>query len=162
MYFKQSDFFSGMEHGFVKDMMTNAERVTYEAGDAIFKEGDQTRHFYILIKGHVKLRIGRDGHTVFVISNAGECFGWSSLINRPRYAASAVCAAPTTLMRLDNADVRETLKKHPESGLIFMERLAGLIGARLLLSYQALSSLALLASSPTEGTGHTMAPLEPA
>ena len=98
MYFKQSDFFSGMDHEFVKDMMENATKETYEDGHTIFKEGDQTRHFYILIKGHVRLSIGRDGHTVFVINHPGECFGWSSLINRSRYSASAVCAAVNPIL----------------------------------------------------------------
>ena len=159
MYFKQSDFFSGMSHEFVKGMIDNAEKVTYAAGDTIFKEGDQTRHYFILVKGHVKLSIGHDGHTVFVINHAGECFGWSSLIDRPRYSASAICVAPTILMRLDKTSVREHLKSNPAEGLIFMKRLAGLIGERLLLSYQSLASLA---SSPTEGTGQLMEAMEPA
>ena len=160
MYFKQSDFFSGMDHGFVRDFMDRAERVAYEAGDIIFNEGDPTHHFFILIKGHIKLSIGQDAHTVFVINRPGECFGWSSLISRPRYSASAVCAVPTTLMRLDKTHVRTTLESHPASGLIFMERVAGMIGDRLLMSYRTLGSLALLASHPTEGTGQVQEPLE--
>lgn len=160
MYFKQSDFFSGMNHGFVKDFMDKAERVTYAAGDIVFNEGDPTRHFFILIKGHIKLSIGKDAHTVFVINHPGECFGWSSLINRPRYSASAVCAASTTLMRLDKTHVRAALQNHPVDGLIFMERVAGMIGDRLLMSYRTLGSLALLASHPTEGTGQVQEPLE--
>ena len=160
MYFKQSDFFAGMDHGFVGNIMTNGEKMSYQTGDILFREGDQTQYFYILIKGHVKLRIGKDGHTVFIINHAGECFGWSSLINRSRYSASAVCAAPTTLMQLEKTRMRATLKNNPANGLIFMERLAGMIGERLLLSYRTLGSLAMLASYPTEGTGQVQESLE--
>ena len=162
MYFKQSDFFAGMDHGFVKNIMANAEKTSYQAGDIIFREGDQTRYFYILIKGHVKLRIGKDGHTVYVINHAGECFGWSSLINRSRYSASAVCAAPTSLMQLDKTRMRATLKNNPANGLIFMQRLAGMIGDRLLMNYRTIGSLGMLASCPTEGTGQIQESLEPA
>jgi CRP-like cAMP-binding protein len=160
MYFKQSDFFSGMAHGFVKDIMANAEKIAYADGDVVFREGDETGYFYILIKGHVKLRIGREGHTVWVINRAGECFGWSSLVDRPHYSASAVCAAPTLLMRLEKTHLRRTIQSDPQNGLIFMERMAGMIGDRLLNSYRTLSSHALLALHPTEGTRQVQEALE--
>ena len=153
MYFKQSDFFAGMAHGFVKDVMANVEKIACAAGNVIFREGDETRYFYILIKGNVKLSIGREGRTVFIINHAGECFGWSSLIDRPHYSASAVCAAPTSLMRLEKAHVRRIIQSDPHNGLIFMERIASIIGDRLLNCYRTLSSSALLALDPTEGTG---------
>ncbi len=153
MYFKQSDFFTGMAHGFVKNIMANVEKIACAAGDVIFREGDETCYFYILVKGHVKLRIGREGRTVFAINHAGECFGWSSLIDRPHYSASAVCAAPTSLMRLEKAHVRRIIQSDPHNGLIFMERIASIIGDRLLNCYRTLSSSALLALDPTEGTG---------
>lgn len=153
MYFKQSDFFSGMAHGFVKDIMANVEKPAYETGDVIFAEGDEARYFYILIKGHVKLHIGKDGYTAYVINRAGECFGWSSLIDRSHYSASAVCAAPTSLMRLEKTHVRRVIKSDPHNGLIFMERLAGMVGDRLLRCYQTLASPASRALQPTEGTG---------
>ena len=35
MYFKQSDFFAGMAHGFVKDIMANVEKTAYETDDVI-------------------------------------------------------------------------------------------------------------------------------
>ncbi len=160
MYFKQSDFFSGMAHGFVKEIMAKVEKIAYKAGDVIFQEGDETRYFYILIKGFVKLRIGEDGCTVYIINRAGECFGWSSLIDRPHYSAAAVCAAPTSLMRLEKAEVRRVIKSDPHNGLIFMERMAGMIGDRLLRCYQTLASPALLAQHPTEGTGQVQEDLE--
>jgi CRP-like cAMP-binding protein len=153
MYFKKSDFFTGMAHGFVKDIMANVEKIACAAGDVIFREGDETNYFYILIKGHVKLRIGREGHTVFVINRAGECFGWSSLIDRPHFSASAVCAAPTSLMRLEKTYMRRIIQSDPHNGLIFMERVANMIGERLLNCYRTLSSSAQLALHPTEGTG---------
>ena len=153
MIFKQSDFLSGMDHTFVKDLMDGAEKTAHAAGDILFREGDATRAFFVLIKGHVKLTVGKDAQTVYVINHPGECFGWSSLVNRACYSASAVCAAPTTLMRIDKTASRAVMEKNPAQGLLFMERVAGMIGDRLLQSYRALSSFALLADHPTDGTG---------
>ena len=160
MYFKKSDFFSGMAHGFLKDIMANVEKVACAAGDVIFREGDETCYFYILIKGHVKLHIGREGRTVFVINRAGECFGWSSLIGRPHFSASAVCAAPTSLMRLEKTHARRIIQSDPHNGLIFMERIANMIGDRLLTCSRTLSSSAQLALHPTQGTGEMQEALE--
>jgi CRP-like cAMP-binding protein len=160
MYFKQSDFFTGMAHGFVKDIMANVEKIACAAGDIIFQAGDETRYFYILIKGHVKLSIDREGRTVFVINRAGECFGWSSLIDRPHFSASAVCAAPTSLMRLEKTKLRRIIQSDPYNGLIFMERIAGMIGDRLLNCYRTLSSSAQLSLHSTEGTGQVQETLE--
>lgn len=160
MYFKQSDFFTGMAHGFVKDIMANVKKIACAAGDVIFQEGDETRYFYILIKGHVKLSIGREGRTVFVINHAGECFGWSSLIDRPHFSASAICAAPTSLMRLEKTQLRRIIQGDPYNGLIFMERIAGMIGDRLLNCYRTLSSSAQLSLHSTEGTGQVQETLE--
>ena len=160
MYFKQSDFFGGMAHGFVKDIMANVEKIACAAGNVIFREGDETRYFYILIKGHVKLSIDREGRTVFVINRAGECFGWSSLIDRPHFSASAVCAAPTSLMRLEKTQLRRIIQSDPYNGLIFMERIAGMIGDRLLNCYRTLSSSAQLSLHSTEGTGQLQETLE--
>jgi CRP/FNR family cyclic AMP-dependent transcriptional regulator len=160
MYFKQSDFFAGMAHGFVKDIMANAIKTAYETDDVIFTETDEARYFYILIKGHVKLHIGGDGYTAYVINRAGECFGWSSLIDRSHYSASAICVAPTALMRLEKTNVQNVLRNDPHTGLIFMERLASMIGDRLLRCYQTLASPASLALNPTEGTGQVREAIE--
>jgi hypothetical protein len=45
VYFKQSDFFTGMAHGFIKDIMANAEKIACAEGDLIFREGDETHYF---------------------------------------------------------------------------------------------------------------------
>jgi CRP-like cAMP-binding protein len=106
------------------------------------------------------MRIGREGHTVWVINRAGECFGRSSLVDRPHYSATATCAATTSLIRLEKTHLRRTIQSDPHNGLIFMERMAGMIGDRLVNSYRALSSHALLTRQPTEGTRHMQEALE--
>ena len=161
MYFKQSDFFAGMAHGFVKEIMSKVEKIACKPGDVIFNEGDETRYFYILIRGHVKLRIGGEGYTVYVISRGGECFGWSSLIDRTHYSAAAVCAAPTSLLRLDKTEMRRIIKSDPHNGLIFMERMAGMIGDRLLRCYPTLASSAQLSLHPAVRDFATESLVEP-
>ena len=139
MYFKKSDFFTGMAHGFVKDIMANVEKIACAAGDVIFREGDETNYFYILIKGHVKLRIGREGHTVFVINRAGECFGWSSLIGRDSYSASAKALEPGILTRIDSTKFLDIIKKDPVSEANIFKKLVGMLGDRLVGIYPSVA-----------------------
>jgi CRP-like cAMP-binding protein len=64
---------------------------SYDEGDLLFQQGDPANQFYILLKGRIKLILGETGHAVYIVSNAGEAFGWSSLIDRETYTASAEC-----------------------------------------------------------------------
>ena len=73
--------------------------VSHEKGDILFHENDEARHFYILLNGHVKLSVGGEGgQVVYDVGQNGEAFGWSSLIGREVYSASAECVQPTKLL----------------------------------------------------------------
>jgi len=74
------------------------------------------------------------------VNNAGEAFGWSSLIERDVYSASGECKQETILQKFDSRTLLNFLEEDPVNGLIFIKRLAGLIGNRLLWSYKMITS----------------------
>jgi len=153
MYIQQSALFWDMDKDFVKDMMGIAVRETYQPGDFLFREGDPADHFYILIKGRVKLTVGETGPAVYTVNSAGEAFGWSSLIGRERYSASGECFEPTVLDNFHRGEFHRVIEKYPGPGLIFFKRLAGLIGNRLLWSYKMITSTAKSDASLSFGSG---------
>jgi CRP-like cAMP-binding protein len=152
MYIQQSDLFWGMDRDFVKEVMTIAEKESYRKGHFLFREGDPATNFYVLIKGQVKLTIGETGQMVFTVDRAGEAFGWSSFIGRDVYSASGECQQDTTLQKFDSRALVKFIEQDPVNGLIFTKRLAGLIGNRLLWSYNMIKSLSRVTVSPTGGT----------
>ena len=152
MYIQQADLFWGMNRNFVKAVMDMAEKETFQKGDILFREGDPATYFYILIKGRVKLIIGEDGPVVYTVDHAGEAFGWSSLIDRDVYSASAECTEVTTLQKIDAKTFHKTLEKETTNGLIFFKRLAGLIGNRLLWSYKMITTTSKAEIAPSFGT----------
>lgn len=156
MYFPQGDLFHGMGKDFVKEIMNIASKESYETGGELFHKGDAASHFYILLKGDVRLTTGEAGHVVHVVSHAGEAFGWSSLAERDVYSASAECSKPTTLLKIDGNRLQEILTKDPASGLVFYKRLAGTLGRRLVQSYGMLGSTSQAESSASFGAGHLM------
>ena len=153
MYIQQSALFWGMDRTFIKEVMEIAARESYQEGDFLFREGDPANFFYILIKGRVKLTVGESGPVVYIVDHAGEAFGWSSLIGRKEYSASGQCQEPTVLDNFQAAQIQKVIEKYPDQGLVFFKRLAGLIGHRLLRSYNMITSTAKADSSVSFGTG---------
>lgn len=139
MYIKQSDLLLGTSMDFVKQFMDLSEMESRKKGEILFRENDPARYFYTLLSGRVKLSISEGGHTVHDTKQNGEAFGWSSLIDRDVYSASAECIEPTKLLITDSKKLTRLLKKDPANGLIFFKQLAATLGNRLLESYEQLT-----------------------
>ncbi|MGD8962691.1 MAG: cyclic nucleotide-binding domain-containing protein [Desulfobacterales bacterium] len=157
MYLKQKDIFWKMSKDFVKEIMEIAVTETHTEGEWLFREGDPANTFYILLKGRIKLSIGETGHIVYIVSNAGEAFGWSSLIGRERYSASAECMAESKLLSWDKDRLQKVLEKDPTNSHLLYKRLAELLGNRLLQSYTIISSVSPDEIHPSYGTGQVLA-----
>jgi CRP-like cAMP-binding protein len=140
MFIKQSDLLLGTSMDFVKKIMDISRMVSHEKGDILFYENDESRHFYILLNGHVKLSVGGGGQVVYDVGQNGEAFGWSSLIGRDVYSASAECVEPTKLLVTDRQELGKVLEEDPTNGLIFVTQLAATLGNRLIETYKKIPS----------------------
>ncbi len=156
MYFKQKDIFGSLSNDFVKEIMKIAESVSLPAGELLFQEGDPADWLYILLKGRVKLSFGQTGQVVYVVSHAGEAFGWSSLVGRPSYSASAECVTATKLLKFDKEKMQSIVEKDPANGLILFKNLAATLGNRLLHGYVTSFSAASAGGFASLGTGQVM------
>jgi CRP/FNR family cyclic AMP-dependent transcriptional regulator len=156
MYLKQKDIFWAMSKEFAKEIMKISVIESHQEGESLFREGDPANTFYVLLKGCVKLSLGEIGQIVYIVSNAGEAFGWSSLIGRENYSASAEYMAPTKLLKFDREKLQKVLEKDTANSLILFKRLAEILGNRLLQSYTIISSISRAEMSPSYGTGQVM------
>jgi CRP-like cAMP-binding protein len=157
MYIQHADLFRGMSKDFLKKVMEITTKESHEKGAVLFREGDQAVYSFVLLQGRVDLSIGEMGHVVFVVSRPGEAFGWSSLIGRNLYSASAECKVPTRLLKMEKEKFLEILEKDPANGFIFFKRLAATLGNRLLQSYRQISAGSQAEISPSFGTGQVLA-----
>ena len=139
MFIQQTDLFRGMSKDFVKKVYDTAVKESFTDGELIFPEGEKAKYFYILLKGRVKLEIGEFRQLVYTVEHPGEAFGWSSLVGRENYSASAKCMADTKLVKFDGDTLFTLLEKDPSNGLQLFRRLSGALGERLINSYGALA-----------------------
>ncbi|UCG11188.1 MAG: cyclic nucleotide-binding domain-containing protein [Deltaproteobacteria bacterium] len=145
MFIERADLLKGMSREFVNEIKAIMFEESHPKGAFLFKEGDPANNFYILQEGGVKLTIGEQGHIVQIASNAGEAFGWSSLVGREAYTASAECLIPTRLMKIEKEKLNWILEGYPADGMSFFKGLARILGQRLLNSY-----ISLLLAQPSE------------
>jgi len=139
MYIKQSELLMGTSMDFIKKFMDLSQMVSHAKGDVLFREKDPALYFYVLLNGRVKLGVGESDQMVYDIRQNGEAFGWSSLIGRDRYSASAECVEAAKLLKTDSKKLKKELEKDPANGIIFFKQLAATLGNRLLESYKTIS-----------------------
>jgi CRP-like cAMP-binding protein len=113
-------------------------------------------YFYVLIIGFVEITLGEAGHTVYTVDRPGEVFGWSSLVGRERYSASAQCKGATTGLRIDVGKLNQALEKDPYAGMMFFKRLARTLGNRLIQTYSLNPQMANVDISRSFGTGQVI------
>jgi len=139
MFIQQADLFRGMNTEFVKNLYDTGVKESFEEGKMLFLEGDKAQYFFILLKGRIKLAVGEIRQLVYMVERPGEAFGWSSLVGRELYSATAKCMASTKLLKFERNEFRKVLEKDPSNGLELFRRLAGALGERLISSYGALA-----------------------
>ncbi len=156
MYLKQKDLLAGLDNNFLKHLMTEMEKKSYKKGARIFQEGNHANRFYVLLKGRVKLVVGTPGQVVFTINHGGEAFGWSSLLGRNLYSASAHCIETTKLLRIDRIKFNLVLENDPVNGMILIKRMAGMLGHRLSEAYKIIAAEEQIQPFMTFGSGQLM------
>jgi len=139
MYLKQSDLFTGLGHNFLKQTMAIAEKVSFEKGDFVLKEGEPADYFFILIEGQISLLLGDTGKVVYQSSGLGEMFGCASLIGRDTYFLTARCDGPSVILRIDRRKMEKILTDDIDNGYLFFKQLSGAIGNRLMTMYAQLA-----------------------
>ena len=135
MYLKSADLFLGMGKEFVTEALDISTKLSQAEGDYLFQVNESAVHFYILLKGKVKLSLGKTGPVVYVAKHPSEIIGWSSIIGRDFYSASAECILPTDLLRFDRDGFLKLLENNPTNEAIIFKRLAEMLGNRLLELY---------------------------
>ncbi len=84
-------------------------------GDHLWREGDPSDAFTVLLRGRVKIvRELEQGDVIYEIFGDGEPIGAIAVYNYIPYPASAVALEPVSIFSLPRRDYFELLDRHPE------------------------------------------------
>ena len=129
----------GMGKEFATEAMDISEKLSLDGGKIIFSTEETANYFYVLLKGQVQLSLGDSGPVVYQVRQPGEIIGWSCLVGRDTYSASAECLETAELLRFDREGFLEILGKNPASEALLFRRLATMLGNRLLEIYPSIT-----------------------
>lgn len=107
--------------------------VNYEADQVIFNQGDRADFLYFVLDGKVSIRFNPEDGPVLSVAQVeeGDVFGWSSALGSNSYTSSAVCIESGVFIRIEGAELKTLCQEHPETGILILNRLAGVIAQRL-------------------------------
>ncbi|MCP4748396.1 MAG: cyclic nucleotide-binding domain-containing protein [Desulfobacteraceae bacterium] len=153
MHFKQAEILKGLDNRFIAKMMEMGVKSTYGPATVLFSQGDPARHFFILLKGRVRLSIDDNKNSIYTVNHSGEAFGWSSLAGSDNYTASAECVDKSTLIAFDRYKMDLIMSDDPRSAALFYKNLALTLGNRLVRMNSQLADHLSFEDKISYGTG---------
>src|SRR5207302_650092 len=109
----------------LRGMIEKLERVQFQRGNLIIKEGDSAGPMYILEKGRARAFTQNNGAQVnLAFYRDGDFFGELSILNGSPRAASVEAYSDCDLLALNPDAVRSLKQSYPEFGKLLEERLA--------------------------------------
>lgn len=125
--------FAGLDSTQISQLSPFIVECPFPKDTVIFAQGQPADHLYILLAGEVLVRYKPyDGPPLTVARIlSGGVFGWSAAMRREVYTSAAITLQDCLSFRIRHTDLQTLYTQYPETGKIFLERLAGVIAERL-------------------------------
>jgi CRP-like cAMP-binding protein len=114
-------------------LATNFQCESFDANTVIFAQGDRAKKLYVLVSGKVGIEFKpHDGDLLTVAEiQEGGVFGWSAALGRSEYTSAAITRDESDTFSIKGDELHRLCEQYPETGVIILERLAGVIAERL-------------------------------
>lgn len=101
------------------------KKVAYKAGEVLFREGDTSRHFYIITEGQIEVfKSGNSGEEIpLAVLGEGQSLGEFAMVDHSPRSASARCLTEVKAVLVNEEAYRYMLQKLPEWALSMMQGL---------------------------------------
>jgi CRP-like cAMP-binding protein len=102
-------------------------------GMVLFEQGDPAEFLFLVVTGEVTIRYKpEDGPPIIVTRvHSGGVVGWSAALGNRVYTSGAVCSDCAQMLRVRGSELRKLCEDDPDTGILVLERLAGIIAERL-------------------------------
>src|SRR5436305_8677600 len=127
---ERTPMFAGLSAAELDELAKVAVPRTYEAGQVVFREGDEGDTWLVVSHGAVKITREDGGRTIALAElRAGDMFGELSLFGGEVRSATAQPREPTAAVALLGGDIRRLLAGNPEIALKMLESMANRVRA---------------------------------
>lgn len=117
----------------LKELVQLCELQTYQAGDIIYREHDESSHLLIVHSGQVDVQYmhpnGR--RETLDTCTTGDLLVWSALVPPYRTNSIGICRAKTEVLAVDGVRLRAVCEKDTAFGYHMMSHVAEVIRRRL-------------------------------
>ena len=151
MILKEIELFEGVDFEVLDEIAGICSEDSYSKDTILFEKDEQARCLYILLEGTVYLIIKNGGSITYNLSESGEVFGWSSMLENGIYSASGICATDLKVVKIEKDRLNRIFQSHTEVGFKVLQRLAGVISRRLSNAYRDLLSARSTDTTPSYG-----------
>ncbi len=154
---KDSELFADISDAQFQKLLDVSEISDLPQGQYLFLLGDHADRVFVVLSGGIEVCFpltvaGEIQDIPLEIRRAGHLLGWSALVKPYRFTLSARSAEPSRVASISRQDLDGLFAEDPAFGLLFMSRLAEVIGRRF-LTVQALWARELQRAI-TGGLGH--------
>jgi len=140
MIIQRAELFSNLSMEAINEIKTSMIEESHNKGTMLFRQDDPADYFFTLMEGRVELAIGKQGEIDYTVSQPGEIFGLSSMLDRECYTADAKCTTSAKIAKINKNKLDKILEKYPRDATLFYKHLSSAIMRRLLDNYNAFLS----------------------
>jgi len=151
MILKEIDLVKGIDPKIMEEIVNICSEENYTKDTVLFKKGEEADSLYILEEGSIKLVIENGGSITYSLTDPGEVFGWSSMVESGLRTASGDCATDLKVVKIEKEKLDKIFNLHPDVGFTVLKRLAGVISERLSNAYRDLLSARGQDTTPSYG-----------
>ncbi len=121
---KEHAFFEGLKPDYIELLIECASNVRFDAGELIFRQGEEANRFYLIRHGRVAVEISAPGGKAIALKTLtdNDVLGWSWLFPPYQWQFDARAQELTRAIALDARCLRGKCDQDPELGYELMKR----------------------------------------
>jgi CRP-like cAMP-binding protein len=136
MILNETDFFKGIDSEVMNKITAIYSEEDHPKDTVLFNKDEDAISIFILREVTVNLVISNGGTFVIPLSNPGEIFGLSGLVEGGDYTASGVCATDAKVVKIHRDKLNEIFDQHPHAGMKLSKRLGAVLSRKLSRLYR--------------------------
>jgi CRP-like cAMP-binding protein len=119
-------FFKGLEEPYLQLLVGCASNVRFNAGEVIFREGEQANKFYLIRQGKVAVEMFAPSRGPIILQTLGEgeVLGWSWLVAPYKWRFDGRAVELTRAIALDGECLRGKCEEDHDLGYELMKRVS--------------------------------------